>query len=301
MEYWNRWQVPVCAMIIFIPAVVAAVLAYRKKEIRPRAANLWCPCWRRFPAVWLLCFRGFFFISMACALSLMIRAHGLSSFYFYTQWTFSLVIFYFALGTVISAHGWWASFKRANHRREERTGCLENLMDLEGVRSANVLQETDFDEKCKKVGFWGCTLQVVYQTCAGAVMMTDVVFWCLIVPFMSNEHFTLNLLMGSMHSLNLFFLLLDTALNSMPFTWFGMSYFVLWSSIYVIFQWILHACGFQWWPYPFLKLDTPWAPLWYFCMALVHVPCYFFYYGVVRAKDRFFSKWFPGSYISLSS
>lgn len=32
-----------------------------------------------------------------------------------------------------------------------------------------------------------------------------------------------------------------------PFPWFRMAYFVLWSSIYVAFQWILHACGFSWW------------------------------------------------------
>lgn len=31
------------------------------------------------------------------------------------------------------------------------------------------------------------------QTCAGAVVMTDVIFWCVIVPFMSTERLGLNM------------------------------------------------------------------------------------------------------------
>lgn len=90
-------------------------------------------------------------------------------------------------------------------------------------------------------------------------------------------------LMGCMHSLNFVFLLLDTALNSLvccilircwsrksnflyselkqndlcffqPFPWFRMAYFVLWSCIYVIFQWILHARGFSWWACYFVNV-----------------------------------------------
>ncbi|CAA6668939.1 unnamed protein product [Spirodela intermedia] len=310
---WLRWQVPVCGLIFLIPAAVAGAIAYRTRRNRPRATALWVPCWRGLPPAWLLGFRVVVFVAMSFVLSRIVLGSVFSAFYFYTQWTFSLVIFYFALGAVISAHGCWISSKRASSMSEERTGCLESYMDLEGDKSEAHIQVTDttsrtiespssldFEENREKAGFWGCAMQVVYQTSAGAVMMTDIVFWCLIVPFLSDERFALNLLMGSMHSLNLVFLLLDTALNRMPFPWFGMAYFVLWSCLYVTFQWILHACGFTWWPYPFLELATPWAPLWYFCMALVHIPCYVFYYLVVKAKDSLFSKWFPNSYIRSS-
>lgn len=306
-NYWLRWQVPVCATIIFLPAVVGATMAYRTKTNRPRISHLWIPSWRNLSPIWLLCFRALVAVSMSCILGRFILEHGISVFYFYTQWTFSLVIFYFVLGTVISAHGCWTSSKRSNCRSEERAGCLENYVDLEQEEStatpqaARLLNFKDLDEKKEKFGFWGSTMLVVYQICAGAVMMTDVVFWCLIVPFLSGDHFSVNIVMGSMHTLNLVFLLLDTALNSMPITWFGMSYFVLWSCAYVAFEWILHACGVTWWPYPFLELATPWAPVWYLCLALVHIPCYFSYYAVVKAKDRFFSKWFPNSYIRSSS
>ena len=38
------------------------------------------------------------------------------------------------------------------------------------------------------------TLKIVgLQTCAGAVILTDVVFWSIIVPLLSNSHLRLNL------------------------------------------------------------------------------------------------------------
>ncbi|CAI9292956.1 unnamed protein product [Lactuca saligna] len=53
------------------------------------------------------------------------------------------------------------------------------------------------------------------QTCAGAVVLTDLVFWCLLLPFQSGDGFKLTLLIGCMHSLNVVFLLLDSALNNL--------------------------------------------------------------------------------------
>ncbi|XP_020273760.1 uncharacterized protein LOC109848593 isoform X2 [Asparagus officinalis] len=164
------------------------------------------------------------------------------------------------------------------------------------TRENNAIRSRDKEVKEKRAGILGYTMQIIYQICAGAVMLTDIVFWCLLAPFMS-DHFSVNALMFCMHSLNFVFLLLDTLLNSLPFPWFRMAYFVFFSCIYVVFQWILHACGFTWWPYPFLELSTPWAPAWYIAMALVHVPCYFFYWLVVKAKNSFLPKWFPHAYV----
>lgn len=52
------------------------------------------------------------------------------------------------------------------------------------------------------------------------------------------------------------------------------------------------------WPYPFLELNTPWAPLWYFGMALVHIPCYGLYELLIKAKDQIFSRLFPQAFLS---
>ncbi|MED6210844.1 hypothetical protein PIB30_067953 [Stylosanthes scabra] len=67
----------------------------------------------------------------------------------------------------------------------------------------------------------------------------------------------------NMHTLNVILLLGDTALNCLQVPWTGMPFFVLWTGAFVIFQWIIHACVPIWWPYPFLDLSLPLAPLWY--------------------------------------
>ncbi|KAJ3696325.1 hypothetical protein LUZ61_000030 [Rhynchospora tenuis] len=226
-----------------------------------------------------------------------------SIFLYYTEWTFLLVILYFLIGAFISAHGLWVYSRQTTHQDVQQANGFLTICINDHLHNQTPLltlpTNTGGNLQDGSAGTWGYCMQIIYQTCGGAVMLTDVVFWCLLVPFMSSAHFKVNLIMGCMHSLNLLFLLVDTFLNSMPFPWFGMTYFILWSCTYVIFQWILHACGFSWWPYPFLELATPWAPLWYFCMALVHIPCYGIYWLIVKAKNTHFPKLFPHSYVGM--
>ncbi|CAI0469867.1 unnamed protein product [Linum tenue] len=217
------------------------------------------------------------------------------------RWTFTLVMVYFALGTVISAYGcYWES------QNQSPSGA--------GTAEASLFLETGLDDNDKggrgirgtdetvqlKAGFWGYLMLTVYQTCGGAVILTDIVFWCLLLPFQSDEHFHLDVLMGCIHSLNVAFLILDTILNNLPFPWFGFLYFVLWSCVYMVFQWALHVGGISGWPYEFLELNTPWAPLWYFAIAVVHVPFYGMYVLLVKAKYSLLPKWFPGAFVSRS-
>ncbi|KAK1279958.1 hypothetical protein QJS04_geneDACA004650 [Acorus gramineus] len=308
IDYWLRWEVPVCAFIFAAPAVAATVLIYRVRSRPLRSVDLWIPCWRGLHPFWLLGFRAIVTVAMTCLLSRIAAAEGAFVFYFYTQWTFMLVIVYFVLATIISAHGCW-TYSRCNVSQSEegneflKGGMEDSNLDAETCRIDRNADDTEWHSQQKhedneqRAGFLGYAVQIIYQTCAGAVLLTDIVFWCVIVPFMSSDQFRLSLLMGCMHSLNLVFLLIDTALNSLQFPLFRMAYFVFWSCAYIIFQWVLHACGFSWWPYPFLELDTPWAPLWYFGMALVHIPCYGVYALAVKAKVLFFSRFFPHAFI----
>ncbi|MED6180765.1 hypothetical protein PIB30_013393 [Stylosanthes scabra] len=77
------------------------------------------------------------------------------------------------------------------------------------------------------------------------------------------------------------------------FPMFRFAYFILWTSIFVIFQWIIHACVSLWWPYPFLDLSSPYAPLWYFAVGVMHIPCYGAFALVVRLKHLWLSRTFP--------
>ncbi|TKY52421.1 hypothetical protein E2542_SST23943 [Spatholobus suberectus] len=271
--------------------------------------QLWTSCWRGVHPLWLLATRFLSFLITAVLLSLDVIEYDASIFLYYTEWTFTLVMIYFALGTIISAHGCWQYLNKPPFGNGEMAEFLRR--DLEESKSTNSivykeketkgsirLQNQYVEEEFKqRVGFWGYLMQITYQTSAGAVILTDIVFWCIIVPFLSIAHFKLNLLMGCMHTLNAVFLLLDTALNNLPFPWFRVAYFVLWSCAYIIFQWVIHACGFTWWPYPFLELNTPWAPVWYFCLALVHIPCYGMYSLIVKAKNTILPRLFPRAFL----
>ncbi|KAL4572189.1 hypothetical protein LXL04_018958 [Taraxacum kok-saghyz] len=281
LDYWLRWQAPVCALIFLLPALVSLrFIVTKNNTYTTKNHHLWMSCWRNLHPCWLLLCRLISFFSMAYLLYQTVLAFGPFVFYFYTQWTFCLVMVYFALGTIISAHGCWMLRSLPNQERDKF------------LKSSVKDSQLQFNQEA---GFWGNLMQNIYQTCAGGVVLTDLVFWCLLLPLQSGDDFKLTLLIGCMHSLNAVFLLLDSALNSLQFTWHGLTYFVLWSSAYIIFQWVMHACCFTWWPYPFLEIATPWAPLWYFGIALVHIPCYGLYVWLVKVKASVF----PHAYIRV--
>ncbi|KAA8549035.1 hypothetical protein F0562_000719 [Nyssa sinensis] len=301
-EYWLQWQVPVCALIFVVPSLVAVILINRVNREPLNSGDLWIPCWRNLNPLWLLFYRAFAFTFMAFLLYQIVALDGAFAFYFYTQWTFMLVMVYFALGTIISARGCWMYLKKPLPKNEERDEFLnkdwgENgsktivtsgAKEIKGtIKLPSLYNQEEFDQRA---GIWEYLMQTIYQTSAGAAILTDIVFWCILVPFMTDDNFRVNLLMGCMHSLNAGFLLLDSILNSLSFPWYRLAYFVLWSAVYVVFQWVLHACGSTWWPYPFLELSTPWAPLWYLGLALVHIPCYGLYMLLIKAKSSIFSR-----------
>ncbi|KFK37467.1 hypothetical protein AALP_AA4G260700 [Arabis alpina] len=237
------------------------------------SARLWTSCWRGLHPGWLLFTRSISLLSMAALLAWDVFEWDTSIFVYYTEWTFMLVLLYFAMGIVASTYGC------LEYSKEPTLECAEEFR--------------------QRLRVYGCFMETIFQTSAGAVVLTDVVFWLVIVPFLSDTHLGLNTLMICMHSTNAGFLLIDTLLNGIPFPWFRISYFVLWSCIYIIFQWIIHACGFTWWPYPFLELDKPLEPLWYLCMTMIHIPCYGAYAAIVIAKNSCFQCVFPNAFVKL--
>ncbi|KAK8509760.1 hypothetical protein V6N12_001836 [Hibiscus sabdariffa] len=271
--------------------------------------QLWTSCWIRVHPVWLVVTRFVSFVVMAGLLSWDIARWGASSFVYYTEWTFTLVMVYFALGTAISVYGCWVCLSTPIPENGGRDQSLKIEVEEGRIAISATYHEKNVwgkiklqsqyaqEEFQKRAGFWGYLMQTIYQTCGGAVILTDIVFWTVIVPFLSIKHLELNTLMGLMHTVNAVLLILDTLLNSLPFPWFRIAYFVQWSCLYVVFLWVLHACGLTWWPYPFLELNTPWAPLWYFVLAVLHIPCYGLYALIVKAKNSFLPRLFPHDFV----
>ncbi|TQE01343.1 hypothetical protein C1H46_013023 [Malus baccata] len=284
LGYWLQWQVLVCTLIIAAPATVALKFAWKGKPEPPlKSVELWGTCWRTLDPLWLLFYRAFALVLMAKLLFDMTSQFGLFTLVFYTQWTFALVMLYFGLGTIISAHGCWVG--RSSYRDDQIKGKVKPKSN----QARNAIQQ--------RAGFFGNLMLIIYQTCAGAVMLTDIVFWCLILPFLTSMEFQLTFLIGAIHALNAVFLIVDTALNRLPFSKLGFAYFALFGVLYISFQWLIHAFGVKWWPYPFLELNTPLAPLWYFGLAVWHIPCYWIYSLIINSKVSILPRLFPRSFL----
>ncbi|GLT42689.1 hypothetical protein SLA2020_166760 [Shorea laevis] len=303
-RYFLRWQAALCGLIIVTPLAIA-VYFIKKFKAEPLYLDDLCKSqWRKLSPRWLLCCRALAFICMTLILSKTVASAGADSLYFYTQWTFALVTIYFALGTTVSAYGCLVCSNGPPSGNGAMKRDVQEGADMMGdsltsgekeVRGKTKLQSQYAGEVIqRRAGFWGYLMQILYQICGGAVVLTDIVNWCVLVPFSSGP---VDLLDVCTHTLNAVFLLVDTALNSMPFPWFRFAYFVLWSCLYIFFQWVVHACCISWWPYDFLLLNTPWAPLWYFALSVAHIPCYGIYALIVKAKNSILPRLFPNAFL----
>ncbi|KAL3030120.1 hypothetical protein AAZX31_03G202900 [Glycine max] len=269
--------------------------------------QLWTSCWRGLHPFCLLCIRFLSFVIMLLFLLWDVLKYDSSIFFYYTEWTFILVTIYFALGTIVSAYGCWRFFNKPVIHNGAKAEFLRR--DVEETISTNLITSNKLESRYveedfqQRAGFWGFVMQTIYQIelITSFNRLTNIVFWVwgVVVPLLQISHLRLSPLMSCMHALNAFFLLLDTALNNLPFPWFRVSYFVLWSCGYVIFQWVIHAFGFKWWPYPFLELNNKWAPIWYLCLAVIHAPCHMAcIIWIVRAKNTILPRLFPRAFLS---
>nr|CAB3448736.1 unnamed protein product [Digitaria exilis] len=329
LSYWLHWQVGLCALWVLGCMSVAAYLIWRHEgpgaDRRPGGASspssavasgevavaggkgnrrppgvlyddeAWRPCLRDIHPAWLLAYRFISFFVLLSLLVVIVISDGGNIFYYYTQWTFILVTIYFGLGTALSIYG-------CSKFADENVAVAAADMELGTTYIARgAVAKSSFDNEHggtrEIAGFWGYLLQIIYQTNAGAVMLTDCVFWFIIFPFLTVKDYNLNFLLIGMHSVNAVFLLGEAALNSLSFPWFRIAYFFLWTALYVIFQWIVHAATPTWWPYPFLDLSSNLAPLWYLAVAVMQLPCYVVFRLVIKLKHHLLAKWFPGSFV----
>ncbi|WOH05255.1 hypothetical protein DCAR_0624669 [Daucus carota subsp. sativus] len=321
--YWLNWRVLICALWIISSISLAAFLISRyegppnsrskRRETQEGKTSggvlyedeLWKPCLRGVHPVWLLVYRLIAFFVLLIMLSLNGAVDGGNIFCYYSQWTFTLITIYFGLGSLLSING---CYKHHNKVDDERIANLEMEGEVEKgtlhtsgppnfTNTATSTKESARNGQDREIaGLMGYVFQVIFQMNAGAVLLTDCVFWLIIVPFLTRKDYHLNVLLISMHSVNVVFLLGEAALNCLRFPCFRIAYFFLWTTVYVIFQWILHSALSTWWPYPFLDLSNSYAPLWYLSIALLHIPCYGAFVLIIKLKHLTFPRLFGQSY-----
>ncbi|GMI75000.1 hypothetical protein like AT5G62960 [Hibiscus trionum] len=314
-SYWLNWRFFVCSIFILFYLVVATILISkfegRKKSNSGGGENqnvgpgkvykeeAWNTCLKSIHPAWLLGFRMLAFITLLTLLVLNAAIDGFSIFFFYTQWTFTLVTTYFMLGCVISIYGCQKHWAQAHGDSADRVS-LDTESPTPG-ETADASNESEHSDDREMAGGWIYAFQIMYQASAGAAMLTDLVFWIILFPYLSSIPRGVDLmLIICMHSVNAVFLLCDSILNSLRFPFFRIAYFFLWTSFFVLFQWLVHAYFNLWWPYPFLDLTPYYAPFWYLAVGTMHLPAYGAFALVVKLKESSFSRLFPESYRKLA-
>ncbi|KAJ7945852.1 putative Transmembrane protein [Quillaja saponaria] len=320
-SYWLNWRVLLCAIWVLISAMLASMLIWKYEGFRNSRQGsrenqqestgvlyedeTWRPCLKGIHPAWLLAFRVVAFFVLLVLLIITASVDGAGIFFFYTQWTFTLITIYFGLGSLLSMYGCYQHHKKT---AGDKVGNVDGDAEQGTYEAPAAGSNSNISNNGKSLslhgqhpvrqpaGILGYIFQIIFQMNAGAVMLTDCVFWFIIVPFLTIKDYNLNFLIVNMHTINAVFLLGDTALNCLRFPWFRFGYVCLWTVTYVIVQWIVHACVKLWWPYPFLDLSSPYAPLWYFSVALLHIPCYGIFTLIMKLKHFLLSTRCPDSY-----
>ncbi|KAH7570310.1 hypothetical protein JRO89_XS05G0084100 [Xanthoceras sorbifolium] len=329
LSFWLNWRVGLCALWLLIALVVASILIWKyegsKKSKSDSRQNYqkavgflyedeaWITCLKQIHPTWLLGFRLIAFLLLLALLIINVVIDGAGIFYFYTQWTFTLVTIYFGLATAFSIYGLYISRCRVgDHRHGPAYPRVDAEQGAYTYVPPTVVETADASEmsNCfnthqglhfhKPAGFWGYLFQIIFQASAGAVVLTDSVFWALLYPLQASSGFNLNFMIISFHSFNFVCLLGDTILNGMRFPMFRIAYFTLWTLIYVIFQWIIHAIKSMWWPYEIIDLSNQYAPLWYLLVGVTIIPCYGLFAVIFKLKRCCLSRFFPDSYQGLT-
>ncbi|XP_051148825.1 uncharacterized protein LOC127263701 [Andrographis paniculata] len=306
-SYWFNWRFLLCAIWILGAIFVSVYLIWKyewgnkskhqtsgnQKDSSPCLyhGEAWSTCSKSIHPIWLLAYRMISFCAMLAFILADTIVHSPGIFFFYTQWTFTIVTIYFALASTLSIYG---CLQNCHSERDYSAGTDAEQGsiggDVQNVASMSTSLNLKDAKKCSALVFWGNALQILFQVCGGAVVLTDSVFWLILYPFFSGKNTKLQFLAASMHSFNAVFLIGDTMLNNLKFPFFRIAYFVLWTSTFVVFQWIFHAFVSVKWPYPFLDLSSPYAPIWYLGVGLLHLPCYGIFALIFKTKQCCFSR-----------
>ncbi|GJZ51626.1 hypothetical protein Tco_0606141 [Tanacetum coccineum] len=238
LSYWLNWRFFLCALWVLIAIIAAGTLITKyevvnKKSSRKRDDELdvepggilyedetWRSSIKALHPAWLLSYRLVAFGVLLSILVSDVAIIGAGVLFFYTQWTFALLTFYFALASSLSIYGcyqYWNEVGADNINHvdlETEQSTLEDPLIEDGLLEKPMKPRNHGKVHVRKTAVpWGYFCQIVFQICAGSVGLTDSVFWLIIYPFLSPPTYQLTFLHASMHSVNAVLLLIEVFLN----------------------------------------------------------------------------------------
>jgi len=220
-EYWLNWRFLLCALWVYSCMALAFFLIWKyegarsldssgdngedREEALPQVGpgvvyleDCWKTCIEGIHPGWLLAFRLVAFFVLASLLVVDIVTDGWSIFLYYTQWTFLLVTLYFGLGSLLSIYG---CYQYVYSTGGDTYDLVRSGAD-HGTYMTAPTAESAYDPTIKisyytkanngRAGFWGYMFQILFQTNAGAVMITDLVFWFILYPFLAHNQYEMN-------------------------------------------------------------------------------------------------------------
>ncbi|KAJ0409077.1 hypothetical protein P43SY_002211 [Pythium insidiosum] len=193
---------------------------------------------------------------------------------FYTSWNFILQGSYFAIAAS-RTHSLW------KHKMERPAAYTALLDESTGFMRTNVLA------RATRRGW--LRLDLILDVCLSVSLLIGVVVWTILYPYskrIGHPEVILNWVSYCQHGVNILLLQIDNVATHHGVSVDALPLVIAWPTAYCIFAWVIHGTithGF--WPYPFLRLDTPWAPVWYGGLLVAHLGVFVLMLYLSKLKD----------------
>lgn len=204
---------------------------------------------------------------------------------FYTSWNFIAQGVYFALAFVKTRR-----LDKQQQIRSLATGARTREDDIEtALLGDNLSVRRASSHADRNANDW-ISLELLLDVCLATSLLISFVVWTILYPYAVKIHHPEAILNGvsyCQHGINVLLLQIDFFCTQHRVSLEAVPLIIAWPSVYALFAWLLHgtiAKGF--WPYPFLEVNTPWAPFWYGGILVAHLLFFGFVWLVSRVKQR---------------
>ncbi|KAF3592506.1 hypothetical protein DY000_02025475 [Brassica cretica] len=207
LDYWLNWRVFLCAVWVLTPMIIALFVIWKFEKDssvetqRPKGSysehseDIWRPSLKQIHPGWLLGFRVLAFCFLLTSNIVRLAFRGFRIYYYYTQWTFTLITIYFGMGSLFSVYGCFQHKKQLSRStpidqvaNDAEIRLLLPLLNGENMLFIEKIRPSD----SKTLGSCVKLFHIIFQTSAGAAVLTDSIYWTVIFPFLSLQDYEMS-------------------------------------------------------------------------------------------------------------